>query len=86
MHGTYMISHKTHANLFLKDIRKFSLVFAGLCHDVGHTARTNIFETNSLSKLAVRYSDRSVLESHHLAMTFKILRKDEANIFKNNTF
>lgn len=83
MHSCYMISHLTRAQLYLKDLRKFSLIFAGLCHDVAHTAKTNIFEVNSLSKLAVRYHDRSVLEQHHIAQTFKILRQDETNIFKN---
>jgi len=62
-----MISHATRAQFYLKDIRKFSLVFSGLCHDVAHTARTNIFEINSMSKLAIRYHDRSVLEQHHIA-------------------
>jgi len=52
----------------------------GLCHDVSHTARTNLFEVNSMSKLAIRYHDKSVLEQHHLAVTFKILHKKEANI------
>lgn len=83
MHGCYMISHSTKAKLYLNDTRKFSLVLSGLCHDVSHTARTNIFEVNSMSKLAIRYHDRSVLEQHHIAMTFKIIRKEESNIFKN---
>lgn len=40
---------------------KIILVFSGLCHDVAHTGHTNAFEVNSLSKLAVRYNDKSVL-------------------------
>jgi len=36
---------------------------------------------NSMSKLAIRYHDKSVLEQHHIAVTFRILRKKEANIF-----
>jgi hypothetical protein len=54
-----------------------------LCHDVAHTARTNIFEINSGSKLGTRYNDKSVLESHHAAKTFKILKRDDLNILKN---
>lgn len=57
--------------------------FEGLCHDVSHSARTNVFEVNSMSKLAIRYHDKSVLEQHHIAVTFKILKKKETNILAN---
>ncbi len=59
---------------------KFCFVLAALCHDVGHTGRSNTFETGSNSKLAIRYFDRSVLESHHLGLSFKILSKPESNV------
>ena len=39
-----------------------SIVFAALCHDLGHTGHSNLFEINSMSKLAIRYHDKSVLE------------------------
>jgi cAMP-specific phosphodiesterase 4 len=37
----------------------------------------------TLSKLAIRYHDRSVLEQHHAALTFKILKEDAVNITAN---
>ncbi|KAL4491826.1 hypothetical protein ABPG72_006081 [Tetrahymena utriculariae] len=80
MHGCYMLCCQTVAQTIIKDINEFALIFSGLCHDVSHTARTNVFEVNSMSKLAIRYHDKSVLEQHHIAVTFKILRKKEANI------
>ena len=40
----------------------FTLLFSALCHDVGHTGRTNSFEINVMSKLAIRYNDRSVIQ------------------------
>lgn len=46
---------------------KFALVFSGLCHDIDHTATTNVFEVNAHTKLAKRYSDKSVLENHHIS-------------------
>ena len=58
---------------------------SALCHDVGHTGRTNIFEVNSQSKLALRYHDRSVLEQHHAAVSFKIMHQDSCNVIKNMT-
>ena len=38
----------------------FSTVLGGLCHDVGHTGRTNSFEIASRSKKALTYNDISV--------------------------
>jgi len=60
-----------------------ALLVAAFCHDVNHTGRTNIFEVNSGSELATLYHDRAVLEQHHAAYTFRILKKDSCNIFAN---
>ena len=38
---------------------------------------------NSLSKLALRYHDRSVLEQHHIAVTMKLLSKRENNFLES---
>lgn len=56
---------------------------SGLCHDVDHTGRNNNFESLSLSKLAIRHNDESVLENHHCSVMFKILQKDKYNILCN---
>lgn len=53
---------KTKHSHLLTEFVKFALILSGLCHDVSHSGRTNIFEINSLSNLAIRYHDRSVLE------------------------
>ena len=34
-------------------------------------------------ELAVMYNDHSVLENHHLAVAFKLLQRDGADIFEN---
>lgn len=77
MYGCYYLSTKTSARLLIKDLTEFSLVLSGnskmiwktefllligLVHDISHTAHTNLFEVNSMSKLAIRYHDKSVLE------------------------
>ena len=36
-------------------------------------------------ELAVMYNDHSVLENHHLAVAFKLLQHDGADIFENLT-
>lgn len=51
-------------------------MFSGLMHDVHHTGFANKFEVNSFSDLAIMYNDISVLESHHAATTFRILRQE----------
>lgn len=56
------------------------MVIAALCHDVGHRGKNNGFEINTLSNLAVRYHDQSVLEQYHAAYTMKIMMTHEHNI------
>ena len=55
MHGCYMIGCNTRASKYLNDLDEFSLLFSALVHDTDHTAKTNMFEVNSSSKLANRY-------------------------------
>lgn len=39
---------------------QFSLLLSALCHDLSHTGKTNSFEENTFSKLALKYNDESV--------------------------
>ena len=54
------------------DIKSFAFLLTALCHDLGHTSKTNSFEISTQSKLAIRYSDDSPLERHHTALMFKL--------------
>lgn len=45
----------------LTPFRIFTVIFSGLCHDVGHTGFTNLFEIASHSRKAITYNDNSVL-------------------------
>jgi cAMP-specific phosphodiesterase 4 len=65
----------------LEDI--FAGIVAASLHDVGHPGNNNHFEVAAFSPLAVAYNDRSVLENFHLATGFRILQKQECNIFAN---
>jgi len=65
--------------LTLQDI--FALLVAALCHDMDHPGTTNTFHANSLSSLAVRYNDQSILEHHHSASLFALLAEKELDIF-----
>ncbi|EAR83084.2 3',5'-cyclic-nucleotide phosphodiesterase (macronuclear) [Tetrahymena thermophila SB210] len=84
MQSCYMLSKCQRATQVLKPIDIFTVILSGLCHDVGHTGRTNNFEISVQSKLAIRYHDKSVLEQHHLATTFKIMKQSlDYNILQN---
>jgi len=58
-----------------------SLITAAV-HDLGHDGVNNMFHVKSGSSLALRYNDKSVLESMHIATTFQMMReKEELNWF-----
>ena len=59
------------------------LVVSATGHDLGHPGYNNNFLVNSNSDLALNYNDISCLENFHTSTLFRILRKDENNIFEN---
>ena len=61
----------------------FSLLIACLCHDYKHPGQNNLYQINAKTKYAMRYNDISVLENYHVSQTFKVLQKNEYNIFIN---
>ena len=57
----------------------FAAVVAALIHDVGHDGRGNAYhiatwEEGGGSEFALLYSDQSVLERHHCALGFRVMR------------
>merc|ERR1719313_542543 len=60
----------------LLDIDYFLALVAGGIHDVGHQGRNNAFYTKTMHPLALRYNDKSPLESMHLATAFEIMAND----------
>lgn len=81
LHFLYVILKETHVLDVLSDANKFAFLLSALVHDVDHPGTTNLFEINSGSDLALFYNDTSVLENHHCATAFRLLKKPENNIF-----
>lgn len=61
MHTCYLLAHSPKMQQLLTPFRIFTVIFSGLCHDVGHTGFTNLFEIASHSRKAITYNDNSVL-------------------------
>jgi len=76
-------SLKPHLLNSITHLQIFSVIFSCIIHDVGHPGNNNLFETKTNSRLALRYSDKSVLEYYHLALAFRLLR-DSNNAFNEN--
>lgn len=52
-----------------------------LAHDIGHKAKNNSYNVAKKSKFALTALDESVMERHHLATLFKLLKRPENDIF-----
>lgn len=58
MHAAYYITKQISTRF--SSLINIGLLISAFCHDIDHTGRTNLFEINSNSKLAIRYHDKSV--------------------------
>jgi hypothetical protein len=68
VHCTVMLLERSSASWrTLSQLDRLAALLAALAHDVDHRGRTNAFESNSLSDLALRYNVDAVLEHHHAA-------------------
>ncbi len=69
--------------LQLTPLEHLGAIIAALAHDVDHPGLSNVFLVNSLDEMALLYNDQSVLENHHVAQTFLLLRDEELNILQH---
>ncbi|KAG2379327.1 hypothetical protein C9374_007466 [Naegleria lovaniensis] len=62
-----------------------AVILAAAVHDFQHPGTTNQFQIQSCSDLAITYNDKSVLESHHVASFYDLLKNEKYNILKGLT-
>lgn len=66
--------------LQLSPIEHLGAIVAAMAHDTDHPGLNNGFLVNSKDEMALLYNDQSVLENHHVAQTFMLLREEELDI------
>lgn len=75
-------AHEGLAAVF-SSLELLSLYTAAGMHDYDHPGKTNAFLVATGDPKAILYNDRSVLENHHAASTWKLLMKTENNFVEN---
>ena len=58
-------------------------ILAALVHDVGHIGVNNPFLISSGHELAIRYNDRSPMESMHCATAFELMRGEGCDVLQS---
>ena len=73
------------ADKFLSHLEQFSLLVAGLGHDIGHLGLNNGFLSEVGHELAIKYNDKSPLENMHCSALSQLLSKPDTKLFGHIT-
>ncbi|KAJ3146562.1 cAMP-specific 3',5'-cyclic phosphodiesterase 4A [Irineochytrium annulatum] len=79
LHCMAHLAHTEHVARITTDVDILALYLAAIIHDYDHPGYNSNFLVNTYDVRTILYNDRSVLENHHLASAFTVLRKDECN-------
>lgn len=67
----------------MSDLELMALYTAAAMHDYDHPGRTNAFLVASEDRKAILYNDRSVLENHHAAESWRLLSQSNNNFIEH---
>jgi cAMP-specific phosphodiesterase 4 len=86
MSKSFILSEKFIKFIYFIEISDEELLasfVAAIIHDVDHPGMNNAFHVATKADLAYVYNDISVLENHSIAMSFKLMKKYNGDIFQN---
>lgn len=78
LNTSYFISQPAIARL-IRPIDRLAAILAAAIHDYDHPGLNNQFLVATRHEWAIKYSDQSVLESHHVASAWAVLLQDKYN-------
>lgn len=78
---TYLLILETKLKNDVDDYELFALMISALVHDIDHPGYNNQFMIHTKNTIAEKYNYISVLENHHINITFNIL--DKINLLNN---
>lgn len=81
----HCIIYRGELGKIMSDEDIFAALLSAIIHDYDHPGLNNTFQVNSQSYLATLYNDRSVLENHHCAQAFELMKSSQYNILANLT-
>jgi len=84
-HCVYRLLVTCHGQTYFSNIDRYALLVSAVAHDVGHMGLNNNFLIETGHELALRYNDKSPLESMHTARLFEILNVPKCNVFATLT-
>ena len=75
-----MASGKQQLRGMVQPLDVLALLVAAIGHDIEHTGQNNAFHVSTATDLAIVYNDKSVLENHHSARLFALLRDPQCDL------
>lgn len=67
----------------ITDLDTLGALVSAAIHDHDHPGLNNAYMISSKSEIAILYNDQSPLENHHCSSAFRVLMKEENNIFSS---
>lgn len=63
-----------------------ALLLSAIVHDIDHPGHNNDYEIKLGSTLSILYNDQSVLENHHCALTFQLMRDNSCALLSSLSY
>jgi len=81
LNTNYFLRHAVFSDM-IQPIDRLAALIASVIHDFQHPGLNNVFLQATKHDYAITYNDISVLESHHVAASWKVLLQDDCNFLK----